>query len=200
MRVLGTYWSTVALAACHIQGALAVMSSNKQSSGKSGKSNYERQGPFRRPRPDGQNLIGNGCPESHHLCPESKGGGCCPMSRACGIDGCHVPMTIVSPVTVAHPKITEGPKVKRKLGSNRWDQIHDAIQGQKRDAASCPADYQLCPQSLNGGCCPTDRVCGTNSCYPSSSAPASACGIAGYIACGIAEGGIHAPLPIQELG
>ena len=200
MRVIGTCWSSVALAACHVHRVWAAMN-NKQGSGKSGKLNYERQRPIRGPRPDGQRVIENGCPAIHQLCPESVGGGCCPMSRVCGMKGCYATSTttIVSPLIVNHPKITEGPKVKRKLGSNRWDLIHDGIQGQKRDAASCPTDYQSCPQSLNGGCCPTDRVCGTSSCYPTSSAPASACGISGYIACGIPEGGIHPPLQIHEL-
>lgn len=91
--------------------------------------------------------------------------------------------------TVYHPKITAAPILKRKLGSNKWDLIHEGIQGQKRDATSCPADYQLCPQSMNGGCCPSDRVCGTSSCFASTAAPASACGMTGYIACGINDGG-----------
>jgi hypothetical protein len=95
-----------------------------------------------------------------------------------------------SVVTVSFPKITEGPPlVRRKLGSNRWDMIHEGIQGRKRDATICATDYSLCPQSLGGGCCPTDRVCGSNSCYPSSAATASACGQAGYYGCGVQEGG-----------
>ncbi|CAG8953284.1 hypothetical protein HYFRA_00003491 [Hymenoscyphus fraxineus] len=93
-------------------------------------------------------------------------------------------------VTSAHPKITPGPSLfRRKLGSNKWALIHEGIQGQKRDATQCPVDYQLCPKSLNGGCCPNDRVCGASSCLPTSAAPASACGISGYIACGASDGG-----------
>ena len=92
-------------------------------------------------------------------------------------------------VTESHPRITEAPLVRRKLGSNKWDLVHEGIQGRKRDATICPSDYQLCPQSLNGGCCPTDRVCGTDSCYPTSTGPAEACGTVGYMACGIDEGG-----------
>lgn len=92
-------------------------------------------------------------------------------------------------VTVTHPKITEGPLVKRKLGSERWNLIHEGIQGQKRDATSCPSDYQLCPKSLNGGCCPNDRVCGASSCLPTSAGPTSACGMLGYVACAISDGG-----------
>lgn len=101
--------------------------------------------------------------------------------------------TTQSAVTVAYPKNAEAPLVKRKLGSNRWDIIHEGIQGQKRDATRCPADYQLCPKSLNGGCCPNDRACGSSSCLPTSTAPASACGKLGYVACGMSDGGRIAP-------
>ena len=95
-----------------------------------------------------------------------------------------------SVVIVAYPKITEGPPlVKRKLGSNHWDLIHEGIQGRKRDATICATDYSLCPQSLGGGCCPTDRVCGLSSCYPSSATTASACTQDGYYGCGVQEGG-----------
>src|ERR1700709_137318 len=80
---------------------------------------------------------------------------------------------IESSTTVFYPKITQAPVFKRKLGSNKWDMIHEGIQGQKRDATSCPADYQLCPQSMNGGCCPSDRVCGTSSCFAAGAAPVS---------------------------
>jgi hypothetical protein len=101
--------------------------------------------------------------------------------------------TIETAVTVSHPKITEAPPAplfKRKLGSNKWDMIHEGIQKQKRDG-TCSAGYQSCAASLNGGCCPNDRVCGTDSCYAPSTAtaPATVCGEAGYVACGIAEGG-----------
>lgn len=96
---------------------------------------------------------------------------------------------IATQVTVAHPKITQAPLLKRKLGSLKWDIIHDGIQGRKRDAASCPTDFQLCPESMKGGCCPNDRVCGTSSCFAKSAAPASACGRSGYIECGMNDGG-----------
>jgi hypothetical protein len=92
-------------------------------------------------------------------------------------------------VTESHPRITEAPLLRRKLGSNKWDLVHEAIQGQKRDATICPSDYQLCPQSMNGGCCPTDRVCGTDSCSPATTGPPSACGTVGYMSCGIDQGG-----------
>lgn len=101
--------------------------------------------------------------------------------------------TIKSPVVVSYPKITTGPgpsQVKRKLGSNHWDAIHERMQGQKRDGGQCGPSYQSCPASLNGGCCPNDRICGSSSCLPNTSTTvASACGKANYVACGIPEGG-----------
>ncbi|KAH8812086.1 hypothetical protein F5884DRAFT_302535 [Xylogone sp. PMI_703] len=79
--------------------------------------------------------------------------------------------------------------LKRKLGSNHWDQVHEAIQAQKRDATECPQGYQLCPPSLKGGCCPADRSCGISSCYATTAAVQTACGIAGYSPCAIEDGG-----------
>ncbi|KAG9246028.1 hypothetical protein BJ878DRAFT_317873 [Calycina marina] len=98
-------------------------------------------------------------------------------------------IVVETAITVVHPKITLAPILKRRLGSLRWDIIHDGIQGQKRDMASCQAGFSMCPDSMNGGCCPSDRVCGTSSCFASSAAPASACGKANYIACDINDGG-----------
>ncbi|EPE33313.1 hypothetical protein GLAREA_06325 [Glarea lozoyensis ATCC 20868] len=101
-----------------------------------------------------------------------------------------VTVTSESAVVITYPKITEAPSLfKRKIGSNRWDLIHEDIQGRKRDATQCPVDYQLCPDDVGGGCCPNDRVCGKESCLPTSAAPASACGKLGYTACALAEGG-----------
>ena len=107
---------------------------------------------------------------------------------------------VESTVTVSYPKITEPPLYRRKIGSNKWDSIHEEIQGRKRDVQICPENYQLCPRSVDGGCCPNGRSCGISSCYAStaskastvstaSSAPAFACNILGYIACPVDEGG-----------
>jgi hypothetical protein len=94
-------------------------------------------------------------------------------------------------ITSSYPKITDGPSlVKRKLGSSRWDVIHEEIQGQKRGVAVCPSDFQSCPQSVGGGCCPNDRVCGTARCLQASTGPASACGVSGYSLCGNGAGGV----------
>ncbi|KAL2075844.1 hypothetical protein VTL71DRAFT_787 [Oculimacula yallundae] len=107
-------------------------------------------------------------------------------------------VTVKSTIIISHPKITDGPSlVRRKLGSIKWDAIHNGIQGQKRDMNSCPPSYNLCPKAMKGGCCPEDRVCGTSSCFPKSVASASACGKSGYQACGIPEGGGCCPSDYQ---
>lgn len=102
------------------------------------------------------------------------------------------PTTIPLRTSIAYPKITPGPSLfKRKLGSVHWDEVHERIQGQKRDAEYCGVSYTSCPASLNGGCCPNDRICGLSSCLPgtASAAVASACGQTGYIPCEAIDGG-----------
>ena len=189
MRLSASCWSCTLLLAGYIGGVSAVVSDNKDKSGRSGKSDYRRPSPW--DRLFAQKKLGTECPVDHQLCPESLGGGCCPKTKVCGTNTCLA--TLETTVVVSHPRITEAPSAalfKRKLGSNKWDMIHEGIQGQKRDATDCGSGYQLCPASLNGGCCPNDRVCGSASCIATSAAPASACGVEGYIACGISEGGM----------
>lgn len=75
-----------------------------------------------------------------------------------------------------------------KLEQKPWHKMHITKAPWKRDA-TCPTSYSSCPASLKGGCCPTDRSCGTDSCYATTSAPANACASSGYIACGIDQDG-----------
>ncbi len=92
--------------------------------------------------------------------------------------------------TSDHPKITEAAVLgKGKMGLTRWDKLPEGIVGRKRDATVCPADYQLCPASLNGGCCPSNSICDMSSCLPNTAAPGKACGMASYIPCGLDVGG-----------
>lgn len=188
MRLPGSCWTCSLLMAGHFGGVRATISNNNHKSGRSGKSDYERPSPW--DRLFAQKKLGTECPADHQLCPDSVGGGCCPKTRVCGTNACLA--TIETAVTISHPKITEPPSgamFKRKLGSNKWNIIHEGIQGQKRDAPQCGAGLQSCAASLSGGCCPTDRICGTDSCYAASTLPATVCGVAGYVACGMAEGG-----------
>lgn len=59
----------------------------------------------------------------------------------------------------------------------------------KRDATVCPSSYDLCPASLNGGCCPPRYGCATDACYATTAGTQSACNMAGYYNCGAAAGG-----------
>jgi hypothetical protein len=186
MRLSGSSWSCTLLLAGHFGGVWATPSNNKRKPGTSGKSDYRRPSPW--DRLFAQKKLGSECPVDHQLCPESLGGGCCPNTSVCSTNACLA--AIETTVTFAHPKITEAPLFKRKLGSNKWDMIHKGIQGQKRDAPQCGGGYQSCAASLSGGCCPTDRICGTDSCYAASTLPATVCSVAGYVACGMAEGGM----------
>jgi hypothetical protein len=92
--------------------------------------------------------------------------------------------------TVAHPKATAAPVIKRKLGSKRRDVAHEEFRPQKRDGDTCPKDYQLCPKTMNGGCCPKDTVCGESGCLPAATTTALACGRQNFFACGLEHGGM----------
>lgn len=72
---------------------------------------------------------------------------------------------------------------------HRLEKAHVTAAPGKRDADLCPADYNLCPASLNGGCCPQRYGCETDSCYATTAGYASACGQVGYFACGADVGG-----------
>ncbi|KAF7919860.1 uncharacterized protein EAE98_009094 [Botrytis deweyae] len=135
------------------------------------------------------NKFDNQYPEGIQQCANNKYGHCYPANKVCDGESCSATTTTQVTMTTKFPKLSHPGMVKRKLGSNHWDKIHEAIQGRKRDASECPSDYQLCPKSMNGGCCPNNRSCGTSSCYLTSAAPASACGVSGYTACGIDAGG-----------
>jgi len=173
--------------------AWATVSENKYKSERSGESNYTPQ--ERSPELDGQEIVVEGIPAELAASNGQEIPKLNDMSEAivAGVQKILVTTTTrEAAVTVTFPKITAGPSLlKRKLGSNHWDLIHEGIQGQKRDATACPADYQLCPESLNGGCCPNDRVCDTSSCLPTSAGPSSACGKLGYTACDAADGGMN---------
>lgn len=102
-------------------------------------------------------------------------------------------ITITSTAVIeAYPKITIAPLMRRKLGSEKWDSIHEGIQAQKRDGETCPTGLKLCPQSLNGGCCPNDRECGSSGCLVASTSTAGQTGCGGrenLFACSLDVGG-----------
>ncbi|TVY17896.1 hypothetical protein LARI1_G004187 [Lachnellula arida] len=191
MRVGGSGWSrTAAMVASYVGVSWAIATDHQYALETSRNPNYIP--PNRLPELDGQKTAVGVLPaelaaSNGQKAPELED----TTDAIAGVQQLLVTTTVSEAVvTVAYPKITEGPSLlKRKLGSNRWDLIHEGIQGQKRDATACPADYNLCPKSMNGGCCPNDRICDTSSCLPTSAGPSSACGKVGYTACDIADGG-----------
>jgi hypothetical protein len=189
MRFSRSCWFCTLLLTGQFGAVWAIKSNNRRDPGRSKKSDYER--PTLWDRFFAQKELGIGSPVGHQLCPTVLGGCGRPKTRVCGKNACL--STIETAVTIANPKITEPPLFKRKLGSNKWVLIHEGIQGQKREAPQCGSGYQSCAASLNGGCCPNDRICGTESCYAASTPPATVCGVAGYVACGMAEGGEFFP-------
>jgi len=188
MRVTGTCWSTAALAAGFLGVAWASISENEEKSPRPGKSNYTPQD-----RLGGQKIVVGAEPAEVVAENEDTMSQLEDMNEATVESIQKILVTTTTSetaVTVTYPKITEAPSLfKRKLGSSRWDLIHEGIQGQKRDATACPVDYQLCPKSVGGGCCPNDRLCDTSSCLPTTPGPSTACGQVGYVACGQDDGG-----------
>ncbi|KAB5585516.1 hypothetical protein GE09DRAFT_1048624 [Coniochaeta sp. 2T2.1] len=59
----------------------------------------------------------------------------------------------------------------------------------KRDASICPSSYNLCPASMNGGCCPPRYGCETDACYATTAGTQTACDMTGYYNCGASAGG-----------
>ncbi|KAB8300051.1 hypothetical protein EYC80_000289 [Monilinia laxa] len=135
------------------------------------------------------NKVENQYPDGIQKCVNNTDGDCYPADKIWDEESYSATTTTQVIMTTKFPKSLYPRIAKRKLGSNHWDKVHEAIQAQKRDASECPIDYQLCPKSMNGGCCPNNRSCGASSCYLSSASPASACGVSGYTACGIDAGG-----------
>jgi hypothetical protein len=168
--------------------AWASISESEEKSARPGKSNYTPQN-----RLDGQKIVAGAVPaavaaENEETTLELEDAS--EATVECIQKILVTTTTSETAVTIIYPKITEAPSLfKRKLGSSRWDLIHEGIQGQKRDATACPADYQLCPKSVGGGCCPNDRLCDTSSCLPTTPGPSTACGQVGYVACGQDDGG-----------
>ncbi|KAH8778631.1 hypothetical protein F5883DRAFT_517474 [Diaporthe sp. PMI_573] len=60
---------------------------------------------------------------------------------------------------------------------------------EKRAKNQCSTDYNLCPSSLGGGCCPNNYACAKESCYATTAAVSTCAGHTGYYACPFDSGG-----------
>ncbi|XXG96381.1 hypothetical protein Hte_002663 [Hypoxylon texense] len=65
---------------------------------------------------------------------------------------------------------------------------HNSIRHPKREPTCEQAGYNLCPASVDGGCCPDGYACAVSSCYATTAGPTTACGRAGYYNCPITAG------------
>jgi len=65
----------------------------------------------------------------------------------------------------------------------------------QRAASTCQTDFSLCPESVGGGCCPSQYECATDSCYATTAGITSACGKEGWFACAAADSG---PPPLRS--
>ncbi|KAI1769923.1 hypothetical protein F4818DRAFT_308892 [Hypoxylon cercidicola] len=65
---------------------------------------------------------------------------------------------------------------------------HNFIRHPKREASCQQEGYNLCPASVDGGCCPDGYACAVSSCYATTAGPTTACGRAGYYNCPITAG------------
>ncbi|KAI6091753.1 hypothetical protein F4821DRAFT_172549 [Hypoxylon rubiginosum] len=65
---------------------------------------------------------------------------------------------------------------------------NDFIRHPKREASCQQSGYNLCPASVDGGCCPDGYACAVSSCYATTAGPTTACGSAGYYNCPITAG------------
>ena len=77
----------------------------------------------------------------------------------------------------------------------QWKDVHRIAKAQvtahpaRRDEGSCPAEHSSCAASLGGDCCPSRYACAVDSCYATTAGPTTACGKAGFFACGPVNGG-----------
>jgi progranulin len=140
--------------------------------------------------PSGQS-CGNtlsGCSSGSTSCP-NDGGGCCLPGYGCYEEGCVQtatttilvgPSTSASPQTVTVTSVTtispsEGPPetvtttlIISATTTEQPDTTSATTSASETSSADCPENYRTCPASLGGGCCHTDRACGTGNLCPAS--------------------------------
>lgn len=73
---------------------------------------------------------------------------------------------------------------------HRVDKIYVQVLLHRRASSVCSSNYSPCPATLNGGCCPENYECATDSCYATTAGTNSACGtMLGFYPCPISDGG-----------
>lgn len=143
------------------------------------------------------------CGDGYTSCPENPGGGCCVPGYGCFDVGCvqtstaviNPPpqastTTVTSLTTVTAPGggvrtltttviVNPAPPLTTSSAapppSSTTETITSTTQTTTTStpATVCPTDFRSCPESLGGGCCHTDRACGTGRACPALSTSAS---------------------------
>ncbi|KAK4186099.1 hypothetical protein QBC35DRAFT_554855 [Podospora australis] len=110
---------------------------------------------------------GGVCATDHALCPQSLSGGCCPSRYACAADSCFA--TTAGPTTgcglTGHYPCSNGGccRVGFICGKNN-DECYPPA-SMTLTSTDCPANFYLCPASVNFGCCKSGMGCAVNGCY-----------------------------------
>ncbi|KAI9811584.1 MAG: hypothetical protein M1827_005333 [Pycnora praestabilis] len=124
----------------------------------------------------GQGLTCSGqvtaCETGTISCPNNPGGGCCITNYSCVDVGCVLNSTVTA-VVIATPSTlttTSITPLTTTTASTIPSSTTSAPPTTSTAAAAvaatipCSSGYQTCAASLGGGCCPTDRACGSMEC------------------------------------
>lgn len=94
------------------------------------------------------------CPDEYRTCPESLGGGCCHVDRACGT-GNFCPASSTSGLQ---------PPNRPTSGDTTTTSTESSTSLSTPPGGGCPTGYYGCKAFHQGGCCQTGRDCETTSC------------------------------------
>ncbi|KAF2759485.1 hypothetical protein EJ05DRAFT_299780 [Pseudovirgaria hyperparasitica] len=101
-------------------------------------------------------------------CPDSPNGGCCIPGYSCQDVGCIAVNTqIVTRTFNPPPSSSTTPPPSSPPPSNS-----------PSSSLSCSPGFRSCPASQGGGCCATDRACGSHTCPALSTGPPTSAGAA----------------------
>jgi hypothetical protein len=76
----------------------------------------------------------------------------------------------------------------------RLEKSDHVVRHQRRDASCVRADWELCPASVGGGCCPSGYSCGESLCTATTAGPSGSCSQADYYQCPAERGGGCCPV------
>ena len=141
------------------------------------------------------NALSTNCASGYTSCPNNPGGGCCLPGYACYDVGCVQTATATVSTTAPAPSTTTvtsyttiTPAVSTPSTTSTTTTTTSSssstsivtplpplistvtqtvtITSSAAIPLTCSTGYRSCPASLGGGCCPTDRACGSANCPP----------------------------------